>query len=618
MTRSLLHAAAVAALFVGALLANLRANGTSPIAWSDTFNDEFAVQRCVAGDGCTLVGVGTSIAGLFHAVGWLQWRSFLAWLGLGLDGVHIVLQLLNALAIALLFDLATQLGGRLAGTIAVWLMVFSIGTLSVQHAALYNSTPLLFLGTILLIACTAVVEHPSLPTVALAALVAAVLANVHAACIVAGASVVWAALLAPTRRWYLAAFGVVLFVCATVIIGPPGWMRNVARLVQHAESASSARGVAHQAYALIVWSFFGVGAWAASWRAGGAGSLQLRRRSQGALAVLVPMLSAFLIAPMFDIDASAKYLAHVAAAAALVAALPLARLLRSLRRRMERARDRVWEKLPTAERALPFVLAVLMPFTATATDRETPRCGDLAAATRILRQRGWSMQHLTDSLKTPRGMTVLTGIQQLDAVDDVAGGHAMENGENALLLTFATADLPEPLPPHWFILRRSGGVATVLIISRSQLDWSRFEICTSSAESPEPRCRDSGLRFVPDAFTFGAANMPTGGPWRGTLTVRVPLRSRPGEIGEEIFMPRMGGVCGGVIASPSSDGVRITADRRRATLSDTRTATIDLEWQVGSPDCDDGSYDGLPPFVIAGDPTTVELIATILHKHEVD
>ena len=75
--RSILNTATLAALFIGALVANQRQAGTSPIAWMDTFNDESEVRQCLVSNSCTLSGMGTSIPGYVHAVAWLELRTLL-------------------------------------------------------------------------------------------------------------------------------------------------------------------------------------------------------------------------------------------------------------------------------------------------------------------------------------------------------------------------------------------------------------------------------------------------------------------------------------------------------------------------------------------------------------
>jgi hypothetical protein len=191
-----LHAVAVLAIFAGALVDIVRVGGTSPIAWTDTFNDEVAVQACLVDNTCTLFGLGTSLPGLVHTVGWLDFRTLLEWLGLGLRGTVLVVQAFNALAAAIVFDLATLLSGPLVGTTAVFLWSFGVATRAVQGELVYNTAPLLFMGAVFVVACTAAIEKPSALTIALAALVAAILANVHLACVLAGFSVIGAALCA--------------------------------------------------------------------------------------------------------------------------------------------------------------------------------------------------------------------------------------------------------------------------------------------------------------------------------------------------------------------------------------------------------------------------------------
>ncbi|MDX2170647.1 MAG: hypothetical protein SF182_26480, partial [Deltaproteobacteria bacterium] len=184
-----LHGAALVALCAAAWVVMLRLGGGSPIIWIDTFNDEREVRQCLGQNSCTLTGVTTSIPGLTHAVAWLQLRTVLAGFGVGLDGAHRAVQLLAALGAALLFHLAVRLGGGLAGAAAVWLYLDRIDAM-LRASALYNSSLLLFLGAVLLLACVAVVERPGAGRVTLAALVAALLANVQLACVLSGASVV--------------------------------------------------------------------------------------------------------------------------------------------------------------------------------------------------------------------------------------------------------------------------------------------------------------------------------------------------------------------------------------------------------------------------------------------
>ena len=170
------------AIFFAALIANHRA-ATSLLVWSDTIYEQSHVDRCLTDDQCTLIGTQTSIRGLFHAVAWLDVRTLLAWLGVGPTGLLRVIQVLNALAATIVFQLAARLGGLLAGGVAAAVLVFGISP-GFSLDGVHNLSLLSFLGAVLTVACTAVVQAPGIVTVVLAALVAALMANVHIVCIV--------------------------------------------------------------------------------------------------------------------------------------------------------------------------------------------------------------------------------------------------------------------------------------------------------------------------------------------------------------------------------------------------------------------------------------------------
>ncbi len=617
----MLNAATLGALFVGALVVSQRYAGSSPIAWFDTFNDEVEVQHCLVDNSCTLTGMATSVPGLVHAVGWLELRTLLAWLGIGLDGVHLMMQVLNALAVVLVFHMATKLGGRLAGTLAAWLVLSAL-PLGVRLTALYNSSPLLFLGTVFLLACTDVVRHPRIVSVALAALVGAVMANVHMGCTFTGLSVVWVALLAPRRRLLLAGFGAALFLLVTFLMAPPGWIHNLHGSGQHhVANASGWQGVG-----FIGWALFAIGAWIASLASASREWAEYRRQSQAALAVLAPFIAAYVAGPSFGIEANAKYLAYVKGAWAVASVYPLmfigGAVLPSVTPGGREALQRCIQPL---ERILPFAAACLMIVSVTseapASDERIPTVDDLAAVARVLRdEHGWGSSRVLEGLKAPEDMVVLRGLRQLTVVRDGRGRPADDAGTNAVLMVFGAHELPDPLPSSWVVVRRSVHAATVLIFMQSHLDWSDFEVCRDLPDGEQQPCATSSLQDSDARETLDVRNMPAS-PMRGRSTLRLRLRLHaftPGSV-DEIFMPRMRNVCGGVVASVAGAGARVDGDRRHATLTASaseQVPVVELEWNIPSPECDGVTYDGRPPFVIEGDTTNVRLLEGILRKRE--
>lgn len=626
--RQSLYAAALVAIFIAALVANLRVAGTSPIVWVDTFNDENEVQRCLVHDSCTKTGVSTSVPGQVHAVAWLELRTLLAWFGIGLDGAHLAVQLLNALATVLVFHLATQLGGALAGAASVWIFMDRIDAL-LRVTALHNSSALLFLGAVFVLACTAAVERPGFAAVALAALVAAVMANVHLACVLTGASVLWVALLAPRRRLLLAVFGAALFGLATVALAPPTWLHNLTSLLQHPAGHPNLPASAPNNPTLL-WSLFAVCAWLASAVIRAPAWIDYRRRAQGAMAVMVPFLAAFLIAPRFGLYAEPKYMLHLKAACAIAAVLPLALVVETALRAVSR------RLLPTVESAVPFVLAALIVLPGSlrvsasgfsSDDEQTPTVDDVTTAAHILRgEYGWDVAHVLERLKTPHGVTVLIGMRQaLEAAaasrpEGGTGAPPTDAPDNAIMMMIGAQDVPDPVPSNWRVVRRAEHAATVLVLAESPLDWRTFGLCVRPAHDSEWKCTETGWRFDAAGRIFVPDMPPPGLGWRGTIRMSVPLRpTAPGD-SAAIFMPRRFSICGGRIAAQPGDAVRVDADGRRATVETrpdrTVPSRITLEWEIGSPQCEVSAYDSVVPFIVEGNAESVRLVESILRKNE--
>ncbi len=617
MRRSTLHLATLAALFISALVVSHRAAGSSPIVWFDTFNDEDEVQQCVTSNSCTPTGVATSVPGLVHAVGWLEWRTLLTWFGFGIDGTHLVLQIVDAVAVVLIFWLAERLAGPLAGAAAVWIAMVGLGATGVRSTALYNTVPLPFLGTVFVIACTAAVERPGVVSLGLAALVGAVMANVHLACVLTGASVLGVALLAPQRRLFLAIFAAVLFAAATFAVAPPSWLHNFSSLLHHRGSSGSTAG-GMQGVDLLLWAAFAVGAWLASWFSRAPAVVEYRHRSRGALAVLVPFLAAFVVAPHFGLDPNSKYLAHLKAACGIAAALPLALVADAVMQSLSRRGLR----LPL-ERAAPIVLAALMiipqPLSRGADDENLPTMADIAAVTTMLHeQHAWNLTDTLERLKTPEGMVVRTALRHLGGSVDAAPAVAEDSESSALLMILRADELPQPLPSNWQIVRRSRRTAVALIHVQSRIDWSTFAACMRPADDPTQECVETSFRFASGTLSAVPGMPRSDVRSRGTLSLRLHLRPAVSDFTDEIFLPHMFNVCGGRVASASDGALHVAADRRHATLSPGHPSpsTIELEWDILSSECDGTAYDGLPPFFVEADSADARMLETILRKRE--
>ena len=394
----------------------------------------------------------------------------------------------------------------------------------IRVAVLYNSSLLLFLGTVFLLACTAAAVRPGLPSLACAALVAAVLANTHLACAAAGVSLAWVALTAPRRRLSLALFALALFAAVTFALAPPGWLHDLAQLVQERGAVRHPTAVlAVPPNPMLGWALFGIAAWLVSFAVRTPRAVEYRRNLQGAVALVAPFLAAFLVAPRLGLFPEPKYLIHLKAACAVAAAVPLATLVVAP---LQRLAPRL---LGAAEVVLPFGLAALLValprFGPVATGQvaaaeRVPTYADLVAAARVLvDERGWDADDVIARLRSPDGIATLTGLRQLtEDAPRRAGGAA----ETALLLTLPAADVPATPPAGWRVLRRAAPAATVLIALPSRLDWSDFEACAQAQGAAAPSCARGTWHFDAERGIRVPNMPPGGGGWRGTVLFSSP------------------------------------------------------------------------------------------------
>ncbi len=448
------------------------------------------------------------------------------------------------------------------------------------------------------------------------ALVAAVMANVHLACVVCGASVAWVALLAPRRRFLLAGLGAALFALAAILVALPGWLHNLVSLVQHhGADGGETQGLVWRRIGLLPWAAFAVVAWMVSFGGAQIGR-EYRGRVNGAIAVLVPFLIAFLVAPRFGMEASPKYLAHLGPACAVAVALPIGLVAGAALRRVSGRLSQACELIT------PFAVAVAIA-TPTAPTERTPTLQDLRMVARILHdERGWDGPRMLESAKAMEQTLLLTGLRQLGTPQRTSNSSAADR-ETAVLMTVEADDLPEPLPANWRVVRRLRDAAIVLVFMESRIDWGRFEVCVLPGDGQTETCRDASLREMPaPTEPLIVPGMPPAAMRsRARLRLRLPLRPAASGFTDEVFMPRSQGLCGGRIIGISDDVVHVDADGRHAVIPAREPGsgtpiTLDLEWNILSPECDGTAYDGWPPLIVEGDAASVRPLEMVLRKRE--
>jgi hypothetical protein len=590
------------ALFAAAFLVLNLLGGWHAIVWQDTSNDQRDVTRCLVEHACTRRGEGTSVLGLSHAVAWLDVRTLAARAGLGLDHLHVLLQILNAWSVVLVASAAFRAGTRLLAACAAIAMLYWIPNLA-RLDPVYNSVPIPFLAAVLLLSGTAAAERPSAGSVTRLALVAAVLANVHAGCVVAGVSVVAVALLARGRRIRLAAVAAIVFAAATFAIAPGTWIHNARRAIEIAGQHGAGEHAGRDLGQILRYGLLGL--------VSAGVAVDARRRGSGwprlldaAAAIALPIVLtslAVMALGVFTVDT--KYLGHAAAAEAVLCGAAAAAIAR--RRPGVLARTRPG-RLTRAANLHPILLPAAL-----AACSAVPRPGlfltyrDLAVVARELSLRGFRYVDAFRGLKAEGDAVVIDSLRVASPGfgerPDAPGPR--DDERNAFLLRLPPGDLPRPLPPSWVLVREAWPRSLVLVFGAPAVDWSRFEAC-----APPDRCVPSGIALgdrVPDHCASCLPGLPQEHEAVGrTVELRLATRAGP----QRIHMPRGWNLCGGRVTEVPGPSGLISADGRTATWDAPAGGEVRIQWRVATKECPRFTFSGFPPFFVEGDARAVAAI----------
>ncbi len=614
---------ALALLFLGSLLLIHRWSGDSAAVWLDTLHDQQVVRECVVQSRCTTLGQGASIQGLYVGVGWLDLRSALFQLGLGIDAVHLGLQALEALGVVLVAIAGFELAGTLAGACAAFVLLVVLGRSGATHTAVYNSAPLAFLGAVLLLACLQAVRRPSFRSSTLIALLAAVMADFHTGCALAGATAVLVATYRPERRALAGATAATVFAGTAVVLAPDMWSANARYAIW---GGAATRTATHPlARSWTVWLFadpigvccvLAMGAWLV---AAAARQHSFRKMVDVPVACIAPTWLATVLALGHGVnDMGGKYLAPVKPAAALAVGLCLAALVGRLVARAPAG----WSR-----RAVILALVVLSAtwtgttwwIAATHESHQFARMTmrDLGAVSKTVMERHrWPGEELASHVRAPDGEAVLTGLLY-------EAGTAWPSGpvwapdaarETATIVKLDTMELPEPLPDGWVAASRGGDGVTVVVFDQSIFDWDRARLCHDAAAGRV--CAHPGGRH------------DDGTPWSfpgGKLSLHVPMdASRDVVSGAEhvrrVLMPQLAEECGGRVIAVPGENSRIDEDghgaRVRPGPDGAGDAELILEWDVGSSDCLQSQPSPIVPFFIEAGEKAAAVLEPVIRRRE--
>jgi hypothetical protein len=592
-----------------ALVVSFRRNDFSPVVHPDTAFEEALVQECLRDDACTTLGGGASFRNIFHMVGWLNFMTFAEWTGLGRDAIHRLIQVANASKIVLAMLVADRLGGAPAAALTPY-FAFRTGA---APGALYDSSLMAFFGTVLLVQCVAAaVARPPMRLLVLAALTAAVIAEVHLAGGMALLSVVWVAGLHPPDRIRRMMVVVTAFVVAFLAISPKTVAWDLVQLFSFAgaDPAGVARSGDSLAFRLHT-AANGV-AFLAPWvlhRILGSWLGRPPRGLQGALAVSVPVAIAYAVGVGLGVLpwTSTHYLEHAYPAIAVVLAVPCGLIA-----------SRVWESAASALRVstslgraalwiVPLYLSLNAAWTQPSIDRLRPHWTDVHALARLLHDDWqWDWATIDRELRSPEKALVLADLSAAVPGWETAGPMELRRfAEPVAIIAVETNRVPDPLPGEWIAVSQRTFSTVLAIPTRSSLQWDDESACVEEANGRQT-CFDSP---IDPQFLW---RLESRIPEIRRLVRRVPWNGAPGTT-EVILMPDLPLSCvGRIVEGPA--GTEIDSGGRSARV--TMPGTVVFEWIPNTPSC--GIMDFLkqdrPPFVLAGEAHTVELMSQLIDR----
>jgi hypothetical protein len=618
--------AALVLIAVVAFVVARRFGGPSALVWSDTFNDQAEVQRCLERSECTIYGIGTSVPGFVHAGGWLQLRDLLSVMGLSLDQQILLLQMLDAVGVMLAAMTAWFIGGPIAAAVATWAVWCRYSTVGVAYYALYNSLPMAFLGAVFLAACVNAVQRPTARSVAAAGFVGAILANVHFAGVACGITSALIGTMAPKGRVRFALIGAAAFSLGAVLISPATWLHAATYVLSH--PTGERREIATvplTAEPLVVDGLWLTAVWVVAALAGGR-FRNFRRRLGPEIAIIAPPVVMFTLAALTGrINPTGKYVAQLRAPVAVALAVIVSSSLEVLGSLAVGTRDRLSPRWRATFNALiqipPYVGALaLLTSQPNYLNPVALRLKDIEAAARILREDlGWDFETAVRNLKAPDNHDVLAAWKLMypEWVRGSVRSDERDQEDNAVLLRVSVHDLPNPIPREWRIVSAYNTEATIVAMVPSWIDWSAYTVCVVSRQEGPEHCTDTGLVDPSSPYSIDQDVMPDSGAIfvGDILRLRFSLRNAPpGEV-HRLFMPHHPSqMCSGrIIAVPA--GSRIEAEGRQATLvspfKGPDAPAVVLEWDLSA--CR-GGYSGFPPFFLEGPTNMVGPLAELLRK----
>jgi hypothetical protein len=239
--------------------------------------------------------------------------------------------------------------------------------------------------------------------------------------------------------------------------------------------------------------------------------------------------------------------------------------------------------------------------------RPQPRWADVHALAALLHDDWqWDWPTVTAHVRSPEKRLVLNDLSVLEP--DWEGDDrfdARRPPEPIAVIAVETSRLPNPLPGGWIVVSHRTLSTLLAIPTHSAFAWDEQTACVEDQ-------RGDQTCFGPPVDSKLLWNLPLPVSEIRRFIRRVPWRGTEGAV-ELVVMPDIPLSCIGRIAQ-GPPGTAIDPDGRRARISS--PGDVVFEWRPNTPGC--GMWDFLkqdnPPFMIAGNPETVEVMTRLMTR----
>lgn len=593
----------------GSILFMDRLSGTSPDLCQDTIEDNAMVGQCLRYNACPFKGIGTSFGRFHQGLAWHNTRVLMAYTGMSIHQVFLVVRFLNALGLIVLVIVAWRIFGGIEAALGLVLTAYIMVHMEFTPWILNNSNILFFLG-VLAVAVGLLVVRIRRPWVVLVfAALMALIGDTHIAATPMVLSLLWVVWLAEPKPGLVLYAGLV-WSLVLFVLSPGTWITNISNIGTLTRGTPGAMG--------NIWDTTSVPTGTLALLAGlAAWSTNRKKRAQNkALATLIalvlPELLVFIIAGMLTgIDTTDKYLIQTAPAIGLLGGVAIVRLTGSVGERVFHKSMRAGFLIaPVAVSAAGMILwlwSVTSLANARAKDpmflsRLTIR--ETAVLTRYLRSNGWTRADLLAGLKAPLYLNLIEAVRP-----GLAKGPGTQ--KTAYVIRIKKGVLPDTLPRNWHLLAKKQNMILYFVDEQGVLDWHGFQVCTRS-------CQKTG--FVRSKMSFGPTYTMQGFPapakdLHQALILKIPIRPAANQaMRREVYMPQVPGWCSGRIVGIEGCKARITDKGRTATYTclPGQQGRLVVRWSLGSPQCGAWDYYGLPPFFVEASPGNAGLIKRAL------